>query len=249
MMNTGSTIFRPWHWASGRYSDRWKFTLALDHYEEQHTGFQRSSMEKNFPCSKHSPWPSTGVHDGLRSAFLTSPVVLRCSELFDMKSITLIQIETHAISTFCWCIDVPWIRFFFSHESITLWRWCCKSGSRTSVPLKIWGYLQWNDTLMMKIEWHPLGLCACMPFWHWCTSRPFVHDNLLSAFWLFQWSYYRSEHICSGRIFKWWKLNSTPKGFEPVYLSNSGAQFSALVQLHMIVHLCALRETPGCTYR
>ena len=138
---------------------------------------------------------------------------------------------------------------FFSHESITLWRWCCKSGSRTSVPLKIWAYLQWNDTLMMKIEWRPQGLWACM------LSNTGAHLRLLfmtvffQPFWLFQWSYYRSEHICSGRILKWWKLNSTPKGFEPVYLSNSGAQFSALIQLHMIVHLCALRETPGCTYR
>ena len=162
-MNTGSTIFRPSHWDSGHDPDRWKFTLALDRYEEQHTEFHRSRMEKIFPCLKHSPWRSEGVHDGLRSAFLTSPVVLRCSELFVIKSITLIQIETHAISTFCWCIDVPWIRFF-SHESITLWRWCCKSGSGTSVPLKIRAYLQWNDTLMIKIEWHPQRLWACMPF-------------------------------------------------------------------------------------
>ena len=117
MMNTGSTIFRPSHWDSRHDPGRWKFTLALDHYEEQHTGFHRPGMKKKFPCLKHSPWRSKGVHDGLRSAFLTSPVVLRCSELFVIKSITLIQIKTHAISTFCWCIDVSWIRFFHMKAS------------------------------------------------------------------------------------------------------------------------------------
>ena len=135
MMNTGSTIFRPSGWASGHDPDRWKFTLALDHYEEQHTGFQRSSFEKNFPCLKHAPWRSEGVHDGLRSAFLTSPVVLRCSELFVIKSITLIQIKTHAISTFCWCIDVPWIRSFFFTWKLSKrmeWFWC----NINVIPLK-----------------------------------------------------------------------------------------------------------------
>ena len=88
-----------------------------------------------------------------------------------------------------------------------------------------------------------------------CLSNSGTHLGLLfmtvfyQPFWLPRWSYWRSEHICSGTILKWWKFNSTSKGFEPIYLSNSGAQFSALIQLHMIVHLCALRETPGCTYR
>ena len=45
------------------------------------------------------------------------------------------------------------------------------------------------------------------------------------------------------------KLEWSRKSFGPVCRSYSGTKVSVFIQVHMILHLCALCETPGCTYR
>ena len=64
---------------------------------------------------------SKGHHDDLLTVFLTSPVVLRCSELFDMVFITLVQIEIDAIPTIFLYIDVSRIDIVLEviHETWT----------------------------------------------------------------------------------------------------------------------------------